>query len=172
MKYWKKLWWGDFAGRKSMYKKNYISRNFSFFKCVPKLLKTSLQKCAKNNQSVSLKSLKIRQIVTYDWESIIGADTDERGVFLNCLFFIICSVVKYIFSVEEYSLACEKVFSSFIEISQKSTSEFIYLRMMRWQFWLNKLTKWSQMLCPGNKHRKNCECCPGHYLIVDHYSSI
>ena len=22
------------------------------------------------------------------------------------------------------------------------------------------------------KHRKNCECCPGHYLIVDHYSSI
>ena len=23
-----------------------------------------------------------------------------------------------------------------------------------------------------NKHRKNCECCPGHYLIVNHYSSI
>ena len=22
------------------------------------------------------------------------------------------------------------------------------------------------------KHRKNCECCPGHYLIVSHYSSI
>ena len=22
------------------------------------------------------------------------------------------------------------------------------------------------------KHRKNCECCPGHYLIVNHYSSI
>ena len=22
------------------------------------------------------------------------------------------------------------------------------------------------------KHRKNCECCPGHYLIVDHYSSF
>ena len=22
------------------------------------------------------------------------------------------------------------------------------------------------------KHRKNCECCPGHHLIVDHYSSI
>ena len=21
------------------------------------------------------------------------------------------------------------------------------------------------------KHRKNCECCPGHHLIVDHYSS-
>ena len=21
-----------------------------------------------------------------------------------------------------------------------------------------------------NKHRKNCECCPGHYLIVVHYS--
>ena len=21
------------------------------------------------------------------------------------------------------------------------------------------------------KHRKNCECCPGHYLIVNHYSS-
>ena len=22
------------------------------------------------------------------------------------------------------------------------------------------------------KHRKNCECCPGHYLIVNHYSSM
>ena len=22
------------------------------------------------------------------------------------------------------------------------------------------------------KRRKNCECCPGHYLIVNHYSSI
>ena len=22
------------------------------------------------------------------------------------------------------------------------------------------------------KHCKNCECCPGHYLIVNHYSSI
>ena len=26
-------------------------------------------------------------------------------------------------------------------------------------------------LCP-EKHRKNCECCPGHHLIVDHYSSV
>ena len=24
----------------------------------------------------------------------------------------------------------------------------------------------------ASKHRKNCECCPGHYLIVNHYSSI
>ena len=24
----------------------------------------------------------------------------------------------------------------------------------------------------NNKHRKNCECCPGHSLIVNHYSSI
>ena len=23
-----------------------------------------------------------------------------------------------------------------------------------------------------SKHRKNCECCPGYHLIVDHYSSI
>ena len=22
------------------------------------------------------------------------------------------------------------------------------------------------------KHSKNCECCPGHYMIVNHYSSI
>ena len=22
------------------------------------------------------------------------------------------------------------------------------------------------------KHRKNCECCPGYYLIVNHYSSM
>ena len=24
----------------------------------------------------------------------------------------------------------------------------------------------------NDKHRKNCECCAGHYLIVNHYSSI
>ena len=24
----------------------------------------------------------------------------------------------------------------------------------------------------AKKHRKNCECCPGHYLIVNHYSSM
>ena len=23
-----------------------------------------------------------------------------------------------------------------------------------------------------SKHRKNCECCPGHYLIVNHYSAM
>ena len=23
--------------------------------------------------------------------------------------------------------------------------------------------------CSVKKHRKNCECCPGHYLIVNHY---
>ena len=23
-----------------------------------------------------------------------------------------------------------------------------------------------------SKHRKNCECCPGHYLIVNHYFSM
>ena len=23
-----------------------------------------------------------------------------------------------------------------------------------------------------SKHRKNCECCPGHYLIVSHFSSM
>ena len=28
------------------------------------------------------------------------------------------------------------------------------------------------MVLQRKKHRKNCECCPGHYLIVDHYSSI
>ena len=26
--------------------------------------------------------------------------------------------------------------------------------------------------CNHNKHRKNCECCPGHCLIVNHYSSM
>ena len=27
------------------------------------------------------------------------------------------------------------------------------------------------LICEG-KHRKNCECCPGHYLIVNHYTSM
>ena len=27
-------------------------------------------------------------------------------------------------------------------------------------------------LATNIKHRKNCECCPGHYLIVSHYSSM
>ena len=26
--------------------------------------------------------------------------------------------------------------------------------------------------CLLHKHRKNCECCPGHYLIVNHYSAM
>ena len=29
---------------------------------------------------------------------------------------------------------------------------------------IHKITK--------HKHRKNCKCCPGHYLIVNHYSSM
>ena len=33
------------------------------------------------------------------------------------------------------------------------------------------------LLCPvmaasSKKHCKNCECCPGHYLVVNHYSSM
>ena len=27
-------------------------------------------------------------------------------------------------------------------------------------------------LCIHIKHRNNCECCQGHYLIVNHYSSM
>ena len=27
-------------------------------------------------------------------------------------------------------------------------------------------------LCIHIKHRNNCECCPCHYLIVNHYSSM
>ena len=32
------------------------------------------------------------------------------------------------------------------------------------------ITSWS--IHHRQKHRKNCECCPGHYLIVNHYSSM
>ena len=28
----------------------------------------------------------------------------------------------------------------------------------------------TKLIRQGKKHRKNCECCPGHYLIVNHYS--
>ena len=34
---------------------------------------------------------------------------------------------------------------------------------------------WGHYYGPGNtnpKHRNNCQCCPGHYLIVNHYSSM
>ena len=31
---------------------------------------------------------------------------------------------------------------------------------------------WSFELNINIKHRKNCECCPSHYLIVNHYSSM
>ena len=37
-----------------------------------------------------------------------------------------------------------------------------------WVWWRADCQSGSRVL----KHRKNCECCPGHYLIVDHYSSI
>ena len=28
------------------------------------------------------------------------------------------------------------------------------------------------MLLWAYKHRKNCDCCPGHHLIINHYSSM
>ena len=31
---------------------------------------------------------------------------------------------------------------------------------------------WDDFFHTHTKHRKNCECCPGYYLIVNHYSSI
>ena len=47
-------------------------------------------------------------------------------------------------------------------------------------FWTLLVKKYLLYLWPSmqsestckDKHRKNCECCPGHHLIVDHYSSI
>ena len=38
-------------------------------------------------------------------------------------------------------------------------------------FETNILVEWFNHI-HYKKHRKNCEWCPGHYLIVDHYSSI
>ena len=109
---------------------------------MPKLLETSFQQCAKNNQSVSLKSLKIRQIVTYDWESIIGADTDERGVFLNYSSLFV--QLWNIFSVfNSLNLACEKVFFIFYQHAHDE--------MRSRQFGLYKWPKCSQMFCPGKK---------------------
>ena len=35
-------------------------------------------------------------------------------------------------------------------------------------YWLRAYLQHSKNL----KHRKNCKCCPGHYLIVNHYSSM
>ena len=42
----------------------------------------------------------------------------------------------------------------------------LFLRLALGYTWSDK--GWSIL----EKHRKNCECCPGHHLIVDHYSSI
>ena len=45
-----------------------------------------------------------------------------------------------------------------------------------WPFFTYKAWKYCMgavnwyCLCP--KHRKNCKCCPGHYLIINHYSSL
>ena len=45
-----------------------------------------------------------------------------------------------------------------------------------WAFWTILLAEYpshgNRAEQSTNKHRKNCECCPGHHLIVDHYSSI
>ena len=38
--------------------------------------------------------------------------------------------------------------------------------------WISEFSSSSQLWVWENKHRKNCECCPGHYLIVNQYSSM
>ena len=35
-----------------------------------------------------------------------------------------------------------------------------------------KEVTWQGRWIYKKKHHKNCECCPGHYLIVNHYSSM
>ena len=41
---------------------------------------------------------------------------------------------------------------------------------------IKEVMKMKSMMCNWSKqiikHRKNCECCPGHYLNVSHYSSM
>ena len=53
----------------------------------------------------------------------------------------------------------------------------LYLRFDNFTFsnlWAKaRVMKTVEQLVPFSiKHRKNCECCPGHYLIVNHYSSM
>ena len=49
-----------------------------------------------------------------------------------------------------------------------SISNFIYLMDFGW---MEQPARYI-MHHMGHKHHKNCECCPGHYLIVNHYSSM
>ena len=37
-------------------------------------------------------------------------------------------------------------------------------------FWPFLQFKHEKLQSLASKHRKNCECCPGHYLIANHYS--
>ena len=61
-----------------------------------------------------------------------------------------------------------------------SLSKFLFshgytvLLSMEMQLWLYIIVKyfWDDFFHTHTKHRKNCECCPGYYLIVNHYSSI
>ena len=51
---------------------------------------------------------------------------------------------------------------------------YTVLLSMEMQLWLYIIVKyfWDDFFHTHTKHRKNCECCPGYYLIVNHYSSI
>ena len=43
--------------------------------------------------------------------------------------------------------------------------------LLNWLKWLS-FRRWGSWRPFPSRHRKNCECCPGHSLIVNHYSSM
>ena len=54
---------------------------------------------------------------------------------------------------------------------KRQTAEENLINHEEWFSW-GKGEKRETMVIFPKKHRKNCECCPGHYLIVNHYDVI
>ena len=62
--------------------------------------------------------------------------------------------------------------SKLVKSNPSAESKWFWKQLYNLAFLFSFVSTKFSWLYADNKHRKNCECCPGHYLIVNHYSSI
>ena len=62
--------------------------------------------------------------------------------------------------------------SKLVKSNPSAESKWFWKQLYNLAFLFSFVSTKFSWLYADNKHRKNCECCPGHYLIVNHYSSF
>ena len=104
---------------------------------------------------------------------------------LHCLHYIHCLGKDLATNSDEFLEKCQGggvIFNPKIHIADFGNFKLVFLSMSSGYVFSSTIvliltdTIWPMPCINATisniKHRKNCECCPGHYLIVDHYSSI